>query len=104
MSLYFHLGAWQRKGVLPLGVEEGVSSRADCCSLAKGGCISCSKDLLLQLRLDEPSLNLFLLQFESGGHDHEPQGLGMVPFSSVVPALKAAPNCTSGHGAPGYRR
>jgi hypothetical protein len=56
------------------------------------------------LRLDEPSLNLFLLQFESGGHDHEPQGLGMVPFSSVVPALKAAPNCTSGQGAPGYRR
>lgn len=36
--------------------------------------------LLLRGSLDEPSLNLFLLQFESGGHDHEPGGQGMVPY------------------------
>lgn len=40
MSLYFQLGGWQQRALW----EGEASSRADCCSLAKGGCISRSKD------------------------------------------------------------
>lgn len=42
MSLYFQLGGLQQRA---LWEGEEVPSRADCCSLAKGGRISSSKDL-----------------------------------------------------------
>ena len=58
MSLYFQLGGLQQRA---LWEGEEVSYRADCCSLAKGGRISSSKDLWMNQASTCSSFSLSLV-------------------------------------------